>query len=137
MEELGIGMVPYSPLGKGFLAGAVDQNTHFADDDFRSRVPRFAPDVRAANLAFVEVLRKLAEGKNATPAQIALAWLLAQKPWIVPIPGTTKLSRLQENIAAVDLRLSASDLETINAATAKVPVQGERYPEQLAKMTGR
>lgn len=137
LEELGIGMVPYSPLGKGFLTGAVDQNTQFGANDFRSQVPRFAPEARAANLAFVDQLRRIAENKQATPAQISLAWLLAQKPWIVPIPGTTKLSRLQENIGAAALRLSPAEIDEINTAVAKVPVQGDRYPERLAKMTGR
>jgi aryl-alcohol dehydrogenase-like predicted oxidoreductase len=137
LEELGIGMVPYSPLGKGFLTGKMDDKTELGKTDFRSQLPRFSPESRKANLAFVHVLEGIAKEKNATPAQIALAWLLAQKSWIVPIPGTTKLSRLEENIGAASLQLSASDLHEINDALSKVPVEGDRYPEQLEKITGR
>jgi aryl-alcohol dehydrogenase-like predicted oxidoreductase len=137
LEELGIGMVPYSPLGKGFLTGKMDEKTELGKTDFRSQLPRFSPESRKANLAFVHVLEGIAKEKNATPAQVALAWLLFQKPWIVPIPGTTKLSRLEENIGAVSLELSTSDLHEINEALSKVPVEGDRYPEQLEKLTGR
>jgi aryl-alcohol dehydrogenase-like predicted oxidoreductase len=137
LEELGIGMVPYSPLGKGFLTGKMDDKTELGKTDFRSQLPRFSPESRKANLAFVHALAGIAKEKNATPAQVALAWLLAQKPWIVPIPGTTKLSRLEENIGAASLELTASDLHEINEALAKVPVEGDRYPEQLEKLTGR
>jgi aryl-alcohol dehydrogenase-like predicted oxidoreductase len=137
LEELGIGLVPYSPLGKGFLTGKMDRNTKLAGNDFRSQLPRFTPEAMAANQAVVDLLTSIAKAKSATPAQIALAWLLAQKPWIVPIPGTTKLSRLQENIGSVSIHLSEDDLREINQAILKVPVQGERYPEHLAKMTGR
>jgi aryl-alcohol dehydrogenase-like predicted oxidoreductase len=136
LEELGIGLVPYSPLGKGFLTGRMDQSTTFAGNDFRSQLPRFTPEAIAVNLAFVDLLRRIAEEKRATPAQIALSWLLAQKPWIVPIPGTTKGSRLEENIGAVSVQLSSADLRAINDAVAQLPVEGERYPEHLAKMTG-
>jgi aryl-alcohol dehydrogenase-like predicted oxidoreductase len=137
LEELGIGLVPYSPLGKGFLTGKVDQGTKFAGNDFRSQLPRFAPDAIAANQAFVNLVAGIAAEKSATPAQIALAWLLAQKPWIVPIPGTTKLSRLEENVGSLSVELSPSDLEAIHASVSKMPVQGDRYPEHLAKLTGR
>ena len=137
LEELGIGLVPYSPLGKGFLTGAVDANTCFSSNDFRSGLPRFAPETRAANLAFVELLGTIADRKKATKAQIALAWLLAQKPWIVPIPGTTKLSRLEENMGAAALTLTPQDLAEIETAAAKITAQGARYPEHLEKMTGR
>ena len=137
LEELGIGMVPYSPLGKGFLTGKMDDKTELGKTDFRSQLPRFSPESRKANLAFVHVLEGIAKEKNATPAQIALAWLLEQKSWIVPIPGTTKLSRLEENIGEASLQLSASDLHEINDALSKVPVEGDRYPEQLEKITGR
>ncbi len=136
LEELGIGLVPYSPLGKGFLTGKMDANTELGKGDFRSQLPRFAPEAMKANQAFVDFLGKVAEAKEATPAQVALAWLLAQKPWISPIPGTTKLSRLQENIGAVDLELTAEDLQEIDAAAAKIPVEGDRYPEHIEKMTG-
>ncbi len=136
LEELGIGLVPYSPLGKGFLTGRMDQSTTFAGNDFRSQLPRFTPEAIAVNLAFVDLLRRIAEEKRATPAQIALSWLLAHKPWIVPIPGTTKVSRLEENIGAVSVQLSSADLRAINDAVAQLPVEGERYPEHLAKMTG-
>jgi len=137
LEELGIGMVPYSPLGKGFLTGKMDDKTELGKTDFRSQLPRFSPEARKANQAFVSLLEEIAKQKSATPAQIALAWLLAQKPWMVPIPGTTKLSRLEENNGAVSLELSASDLQGINDAISKVPVEGNRYPEHLDKLTGR
>jgi aryl-alcohol dehydrogenase-like predicted oxidoreductase len=137
LEELGIGFVPYSPLGRGFLTGKMNQNTQLGKDDFRSALPRFQPEAMKANQAFIDLLHAVAKKKNATPAQIALAWLLAQKPWIVPIPGTTKLSRLEENIGAVAVELTADDLREIDAASAKVPVQGDRYPEHLEKITGR
>jgi aryl-alcohol dehydrogenase-like predicted oxidoreductase len=137
LEELGIGMVPYSPLGKGFLTGKMDENTELGSGDFRSILPRFSPETKKANKAIVDLLGAIARGKNATPAQIALAWLLAQKPWIVPIPGTTKLSRLEENIGAVAIELTADDLREIDAAASKIKVEGNRYPEHLEKMTGR
>lgn len=137
LEELGIGFVPYSPLGKGFLTGKMDEKTELGKGDFRSTLPRFTPEARKANQAFVDLLGRIAKQKNATPAQIALAWLLAQKPWIVPIPGTTKLARLEENIGAVAIELTPEDLRGIDSAAAKVPVQGDRYPEHLEKMTGR
>jgi aryl-alcohol dehydrogenase-like predicted oxidoreductase len=137
LEELGIGLVAYSPLGKGFLTGKMDQNTKLASNDFRSTLPRFTSEAMKANQAFVDMLSDIAKNKNATPAQIALAWLLAQKPWIVPIPGTTKLFRLDENIGAVSIELTPEDLRNINDAAAKIPVQGERYPEHLEAMTGR
>jgi aryl-alcohol dehydrogenase-like predicted oxidoreductase len=136
-EELGIGFVPFSPLGKGFLTGAIDEETTFAGDDFRNIVPRFTPDNRKANRELVERLRAIADRKGATPAQIALAWLLAQKPWIVPIPGTTKLHRLEENIASVDVQLTAGELEEIEDVLTNIPVQGARYPEHLQKRVGR
>ncbi|MGC2152052.1 MAG: aldo/keto reductase [Terriglobales bacterium] len=136
LEELGIGFVPYSPLGKGFLTGKIDENTAFDKNDFRNKVPRFTPEARKANQAVVDLLGTIGKQKNATPAQIALAWLLAQKPWIAPIPGTTKLSRLDENDGALDIALSADDLREINSAAAKITVEGERYPEALQKMTG-
>lgn len=136
LEELGIGLVPYSPLGRGFLTGAMNETTKLPDGDFRAALPRFSPEAMKANQAFVAMLVELGASKNATPAQIALAWLLAQKPWIVPIPGTTKVSRLDENIGAVDLDLTADDLSAIDAAVAKVPVQGDRYPEHFQKLVG-
>jgi aryl-alcohol dehydrogenase-like predicted oxidoreductase len=136
LEELGIGFVPFSPLGKGFLTGKIDDKTKFDSTDFRNIVPRFTPENRRTNLAFVEWLTKFAEQKHATPAQIALAWLLAQKPWIVPIPGTTKLSRLEENIGAAAILLSADDLREIESAVSKIAVHGARYPEELQRMTG-
>ena len=136
LEELGIGFVPFSPLGKGFLTGTISKDSKFDKSDFRSIVPRFTPAALAANQALVDLLRQVAEEKKATAAQIALAWLLAQKPWIVPIPGTTKLSRLEENIGAANLELTADDLNRINAALAKIKVEGERYPEELEKRTG-
>jgi aryl-alcohol dehydrogenase-like predicted oxidoreductase len=137
LEELGIGFVPYSPLGKGFLTGKIDENTTFDSSDFRNIVPRFTPENRKANQAMVDLLGKIAQRKKATPAQIALAWLLAQKPWIVPIPGTTKLHRLDENIGATAVELTPDDLREIDSAASKIKVQGERYPEQLQRMTGR
>jgi len=136
LEELGIGFVPFSPLGKGFLTGKIDDKTKFDSTDFRNIVPRFTPENRRTNLAFVEWLTKFAEQKHATPAQIALAWLLAQKPWIVPIPGTTKLSRLEENIGAAAILLAADDLREIESAVSKIAVHGARYPEELQRMTG-
>jgi aryl-alcohol dehydrogenase-like predicted oxidoreductase len=137
LEELGIGFVPFSPLGKGFLTGKIDENTTFDSSDFRNVVPRFTPENRKANLAFVDWLTKFAERKRATPAQIALAWLLAQKPWIVPIPGTTKRHRLEENIAATAIELTADDLREIDRAAARITVHGARYPEHLQRLTGR
>lgn len=135
LEELGIGLVPYSPLGKGFLTGEIDDKTTFDSSDFRNIVPRFTPEARKANQASVDLLRKIAERKKATPAQIALAWLLAKKPWIVPIPGTTKLHRLDENIGAASVELTAADLRDINNAASKIIVKGDRYPENLERMT--
>lgn len=137
LEELGIGFVPFSPLGKGFLTGKIDENTKLDSSDFRSTVPRFSVENRKANQALVDLLYKVAEGKNATPAQIALAWLLAQKPWIVPIPGTTKLNRLEENIGAIDIELTPGDLYEIKVAASKIPIHGARYPEQHEKLTER
>jgi aryl-alcohol dehydrogenase-like predicted oxidoreductase len=137
LEELGIGFVPFSPLGKGFLTGKINENTTFDSGDFRNIVPRFTPEARKANQAVVDLLRKIAERKKATPAQIALAWLLAQKPWIVPIPGTTKLARLEENIGALEVRLTADDLREIDSAASKITIQGARYPEHLQRMVGR
>lgn len=136
-EELGIGFVPYSPLGKGFLTGKIDENTTFDSSDIRSRIPRFTPEARKANRVFVDLLAKIGERKGATPAQIALAWLLAQKPWIVPIPGSRKLERLEENIGAVAVELTADDLREIESALSKITVQGARYPENLERQTGR
>ncbi|MGD0190529.1 MAG: aldo/keto reductase [Rhizomicrobium sp.] len=137
LEELGIGFVPYSPLGRGFLTGAIDETTTFASNDFRSALPRFTPDARKANQALIEALARIAARKKSAPAQIALAWLLAQKPWIVPIPGTKKLERLDENLGAASLALSASDMEEIEDVTSKIEVRGARYPEALERMTGR
>jgi aryl-alcohol dehydrogenase-like predicted oxidoreductase len=136
LEELGIGFVPFSPLGKGFLTGKIDENTTFDSSDFRNIVPRFTPENRKANLAFVEWLTTFADRKKATPAQIALAWLLAQKPWIVPIPGTTKRHRLEENIGTVSIELTPEDLRDIENAASKIKVQGARYPEELERRTG-
>src|SRR5437899_8079065 len=136
LEELGIGFVPFSPLGKGFLTGTIDEKTTFVNSDFRNIVPRFTPEARKANQTIVHVLRNIADGKQATPAQIALAWLLARKPWIVPIPGTTKLARLEENIGAAAIRLTADDLREIESAAAQTTVQGARYPEELERRTG-
>jgi aryl-alcohol dehydrogenase-like predicted oxidoreductase len=135
LEELGIGLVPYSPLGRGFLTGKINENTTFDNSDIRNIVPRFTPEARKANLALVDWLSKIAERKKATPAQIALAWLLAQKPWIVPIPGTTKLHRLDENIGAASVDLTPADLRDLNDAASKILVKGDRYPEKLEKMT--
>ena len=137
LEELGIGFVPFSPLGRGFLTGAIAPGATFAKGDFRSRLPRFSSEALAANQALVDVLREIAAGKHATPAQIALAWLLAQKPWIVPIPGTTKVHRLDENLAAADLELSRTELDEIAGAVAKVPLHGHRYSDELDRMVDR
>jgi aryl-alcohol dehydrogenase-like predicted oxidoreductase len=137
LEELGIGFVPFSPLGKGFLTGKIDENTQFDSTDFRNVVPRFTPEARKTNQALVDLLSKVAERKKATPAQVALAWLLAQKPWIVPIPGTTKLHRLEENLGAASVELTPDDLRDINSASSKIKVEGARYPERLEQMTGR
>ena len=137
LEELGIGFVPFSPLGKGFLTGAISKDTTFDKNDFRNIVPRFTPENRKANQAFVDLLGRFAQRKKATPAQVALAWVLAQKPWFVPIPGTTKLHRLEENIAAADVELSPDDLSELNTAASKIAAQGARYPEELQKMVGR
>ena len=137
LEELGIGFVPFSPLGKGFLTGKIDASTMFDSSDFRKIVPRFTPDARKANQDLVELLRSVAEKKNATPAQIALAWLLAQKPWIAPIPGTTKMHRLEENLGAARIDLTVEDLREINSAASKITVQGDRYPEQMQRLINR
>src|SRR5579862_2215009 len=137
LEELGIGFVPYSPLGKGFLTGAMNENTKLDSTDFRSTLPRFTPEAMKANQALIDLLAQIAKRKQATPAQIALAWLLAQKPWIVPIPGTTKLHRLEENIGAVSVELTPADLRDIDTAASQITVQGARYPEKLEQMTGR
>jgi len=136
LEQLGIGFVPFSPLGKGFLTGTIDEKTTFVSSDFRNIVPRFTPEARKANQAIVDVLRRIAEKKRATPAQIALAWLLAQKPWMVPIPGTTKLARLDENIGAAAIRLTPDDRREIETAASQITIQGARYPEALEKRTG-
>jgi aryl-alcohol dehydrogenase-like predicted oxidoreductase len=137
LEELGIGFVPFSPLGRGFLTGKMNENTTFDSSDFRNTLPRFTPEARKANQALVDLLGEIAKRKKATPAQIALAWLLAQKPWIVPIPGTTKLHRLEENIGAAAIELTPDDLREIESAASKITVQGARYPEKQAQMTGR
>jgi aryl-alcohol dehydrogenase-like predicted oxidoreductase len=137
LEELGIGFVPFSPLGKGFLTGKINENTTFDSTDFRNIVPRFTPEARKANQALVDLLRKIAEQKKATPAQIALAWLLAKKPWIVPIPGTTKLHRLEENLGAANVQLTPEDLRDIESASSNIKVEGARYPERLEQLTGR
>ena len=137
LAELGIGFVPFSPLGKGFLTGAMNENTKLESTDFRSTLPRFTPEAMKANQALVDLLGSIAKRKQATPAQIALAWLLAQKPWIVPIPGTTKLHRLDENIGAIAVELTPDDLQDIDGAASKITVQGARYPERLEAMTGR
>src|SRR5437764_4830466 len=137
LEELAIGFVPYSPLGRGFLTGKMNENTTFDSSDFRNMLPRFTPEARKANQALVDMLGEIAKRKRATPAQIALAWLLAQKPWIVPIPGTTKLKRLEENIGAAAIELSQDDLHEIESAASEINVQGDRYPEKLEQMTGR
>jgi aryl-alcohol dehydrogenase-like predicted oxidoreductase len=136
LQELGIGFVPFSPLGAGFLAGKIDENTKFEPGDFRNSVPRFSPEARKANMALVDVVKAVAERKGATPAQVALAWLLAQKPWIVPIPGTKKLSRVEENVGGADVELTEADLSEIRVGLSKIEVQGERLPEAVLKMTG-
>jgi aryl-alcohol dehydrogenase-like predicted oxidoreductase len=136
LEELGIGFVPFSPLGKGFLTGAITASTELGDNDFRSKLPRFTPEARQANQAMVDLLARVGARKHATPAQIALAWVLAQKPWMVPIPGTTKLHRLDENLGALDIELTADDLREIEDASSRIPIQGARYPEAIEKMTG-
>jgi aryl-alcohol dehydrogenase-like predicted oxidoreductase len=135
LQELGIGFVPFSPLGRGFLTGAIDQNTTFAADDFRNIIPRFTPEARSANQGLVDLLKSIADRKNATAAQIALAWLLAQQPWIAPIPGTTKVSRLRENLGAVDIHLTPADLSEIEAAAELINVEGGRYPDALERRT--
>jgi len=137
LDELGIGFVPFSPLGRGFLTGKIDENTAFDSSDFRNSLPRFTPEARKANQTLVDLVAKIAAQKQATSAQIALAWLLAQKPWIVPIPGTTKLSRLEENIGAVSVELTSEDLREIESAASQIRIEGARYPEQLQRMTGR
>ena len=137
LEELGIGLVPFSPLGKGFLTGTIDETTTFAADDFRQIVPRFTPEARKANQALVDLLTRIAGQKGATPAQVALAWLLVQKPWIVPIPGTTKQHRLEENVGAAELEMTPDDLREIEGAASRIAIQGDRYPEELEKRTGR
>jgi aryl-alcohol dehydrogenase-like predicted oxidoreductase len=137
LEKLGIGLVPYSPLGRGFLTGKIDENTAFERADFRNTLPRFTVEARKANQALVELLGKIARRKSATAAQIALGWLLAQKPWIVPIPGTTKLARLEENIGAASIELTSEDLREIESAAEQITVQGNRYPDNLMTMTGR
>ncbi|WOS64403.1 aldo/keto reductase [Sinorhizobium fredii] len=137
LEELGIGFVPFSPLGAGFLTGKIDENTKFDPSDFRNNVPRFTPEARKANLALVDALKVIADNRHSTPAQVALAWLLARKPWIVPIPGTTKQHRLEENLGSVDLELTSADLAEIEAVLAKVEIVGDRLPEAAMKMTGR
>jgi len=137
LEELGIGFVPFSPLGKGFLTGAINKDTQFEENDFRNIVPRFSPENREANQAMVDLIGRFAEKKGATPAQIALAWILAQKPWIVPIPGTTKLPRLEENLDALNVALSPNELRELEVVVSKIPVQGARYPEELQKLVGR
>jgi aryl-alcohol dehydrogenase-like predicted oxidoreductase len=136
LEELGIGLVPFSPLGKGFLTGKIDERTTFEKSDFRNVVPRFTPEARRANQTLVELLGEVARRKRATPAQVALAWLLAQRPWIVPIPGTTKLGRLEENLGASSVELTPDDLRAIDAAASRIQVEGARYPEELEKRTG-
>ena len=137
LEELGIGFVTYSPLGKGFLTGAMNENTKLDSTDFRSTLPRFTPEAMKANQALIDLIGKISQRKKVTVAQIALAWLLAQKPWIVPIPGTTKLNRLDENMGAIAVELTPDDLREIESTAAKITVQGARYPEKLEKMTGR
>ena len=137
LEELGIGFVPFSPLGRGFLTGKINENTKFDSTDFRSNLPRFTSEARKTNQALVDLLTKVAKQKNATPAQIALAWILAQKPWIVPIPGTTKLNRLEENIGAVSIELTADDLREIENTVSKIKIEGERYPQNLQRAINR
>jgi aryl-alcohol dehydrogenase-like predicted oxidoreductase len=136
LEELGIGFVPFSPLGRGFLTGKIDPNTTFASTDFRASIPRFSPEAMKANQAMVDLLGAISERKNATPAQIALAWLLAQKPWIVPIPGTTKIHRLKENLGAAEIELTPDDIQDIDDAASKIKIIGDRYPEELERATG-
>src|SRR5204862_3421560 len=136
LEELGIGFVPYSPLGKGFLTGKIDENTTFDSTDFRSRLPRFTPEALKVNQAMIDLLARISERHQATPAQIALAWLLAQKPWIVPIPGTTKLHRLEENNGAVGIQLSEEDLRELDEASSSIAIKGDRYPEELGALVG-
>lgn len=137
LEELGIGFVPFSPLGKGFLTGKIDETTTFSSTDFRNVVPRFSPEARKANQAIVDLIGRVAERKKATPAQVALAWVLAQKPWIVPIPGTTKLHRLKENLGALDVELTSGELSEIDLATSQIDIQGARYPENIARLIDR
>jgi aryl-alcohol dehydrogenase-like predicted oxidoreductase len=137
LEELGIGFVPYSPLGRGFLTGALNEHTKLDSADFRAALPRFTPEAMQANQALIQLLRQIGQPKKATPAQMALAWLLSKKPWIVPIPGTTKLHRLEENIGAISLELTPHDLRELDEAAAKIPVHGARYPDSLEKLTGR
>ena len=137
LQELGIGFVPFSPLGAGFLTGQINENTKFDPTDFRNMVPRFSPEARKINMVLVDLVKSVAERKSATPAQVALAWLLAQRPWIVPIPGTTKLRRLQENLGAVNLELTESELKQIDEASSKLKLEGARLPEAMLKMTGR
>lgn len=137
LEKLGIGLVPYSPLGKGYLTGTIDSRTSLADNDLRRMLPRFTPEARQANQTLVDLLQQIADDKGATPAQIALAWVLAQKPWFVPIPGTTKLHRLEENLGALDVELTFGDLQRIEAAAAQIQIQGERVPERLKSLFGR
>ena len=136
LEELGIGLVPYSPLGRGFLTGTINEHTTLTDNDFRKGIPRFSPEALKANQALIDLLKDFAKQHSATPAQIALAWLLAQKPWIVPIPGTTKLHRLEENLGAANIELTSADLQQINAAASNIQIEGNRYPETLEKLTG-
>jgi aryl-alcohol dehydrogenase-like predicted oxidoreductase len=137
LEELGIGFVPFSPLGRGFLTGKIDESTKFDSSDFRNSVPRFTPEARKANQALVDLLGAIAKRKNVTPAQVALAWLVAQKPWIVPIPGTTKLHRLDENLGSAALELTSNDMREIESAAFKITVQGARYPEHMQRLVGR
>jgi aryl-alcohol dehydrogenase-like predicted oxidoreductase len=137
LEELGIGFVPFSPLGKGFLTGKIDATTTFDGSDFRNSVPRFAPEARQANLALVDLLQRIAGEKKTTPARVALAWLLAQKPWIVPIPGTTKMHRLDENVGATEVALTPDDLREIESAASRITIQGARYPEHIERLTDR
>jgi aryl-alcohol dehydrogenase-like predicted oxidoreductase len=137
LEELGVGLVPFSPLGRGFLTGRIDASTEFASGDIRTTMPRFTAEARAANQALVDLLGRIAAAKNATPAQIALAWLLAQRPWIVPIPGTRRLERLEENLGAADLQLTTNDLARIDAAAAEIRIEGDRYPEAMLQMIDR
>lgn len=137
LEELGIGLVPFSPLGKGFLAGKIDASTAFAANDFRSQIPRFAPEAREANQALVDLIRSVGERRSATPAQVALAWLMAQKPWIVPLFGTRKLERLEENLGALSVTLSDDDLEQIESGAAAIRIEGARYPEEMLRRSGR